>query len=175
MDTNVLFSEKQYFRQTALWLLLIGLNLLVIYAIFQQLYKGEKFGQNSMTNLQLIIFAFLIIILTILFKITHLNTLIKQDGIYTRFFPFQLNYKKYTFNTIKAIKVGKYNPILEYGGWGLRVSITGKRALNISGNKGIQLFFNNGLTLLIGTNKQEDAIKALKDAHVNLLAKVPFL
>lgn len=169
MNKEVLFFEKQYFKQTALWLVLAGLNLLVIYALFQQLYQEEKFGENSMTNSELVIFAFLIITLTILFKITHLNTVIKQDGIYTRFFPFQLNYKKYTFNTIKAIKVGKYKPILEYGGWGLRVSITGKRALNISGNKGIQLFFNNGITLLIGTNKQEEAIKALKDAHVNLL------
>ncbi len=171
IDKDVLFFEKQYFRQIALWVALIGLNLLFIYGLFQQVLEGKKFGQNPMTNLELELSTFLIVMLTLLFKISHLDTAIKKDAIYTRFFPFQLKYKKYPFSSMKAVKVCKYRPILDYGGWGLRVSITGKRAMNISGDKGIQLFFNNGMRLLIGTNKPQDAIKALMhvDANINLL------
>lgn len=47
-------------------------------------------------------------------------------------------------------------PLKEYGGLGLR-SIGKNRALNVSGDMGIQLEMRDGLTLLIGTSKADEA------------------
>jgi uncharacterized membrane protein YobD (UPF0266 family) len=46
----------------------------------------------------------------------------------------------------------------------LRFGIFAKgKAINISGNRGLQLEFKDGKRLLIGTNKREDLKKALKE------------
>lgn len=167
MGKENLFYEKQYFKQFPLWLILIGLNLLFIYAFFQQVIGGKKFGQNSMSNIQLEIATGIILLLTILFKIVHLDTVIKKDAIYIRFFPIQLNYRKYSWSSISKALVGKYKPILGYGGWGFRISITGKKALTVSGDDGIKLFFKDGSQLLIGTNKPKELEGVLKEVIPN--------
>lgn len=52
---------------------------------------------------------------------------------------------------------------MDYGGWGFRFGLFGKgRALNVSGNKGIQLVLTDGTRLLIGTNKPDEARQALQ-------------
>jgi len=65
------------------------------------------------------------------------------------------------WNEITQSYVRKYNPITEYGGWGLRWGLKGK-AYNMSGNKGIQLVLNGNIRLLIGTNKAEEADEVLR-------------
>ncbi|MHC4643443.1 MAG: hypothetical protein ACYS32_17515, partial [Planctomycetota bacterium] len=57
-----------------------------------------------------------------------------------------------------------YKPILEYGGWGIRCSFTGKgKAYNVSGNKGVQLVFTNGKKLLIGSQQPDDLAAAIEE------------
>jgi hypothetical protein len=76
-----------------------------------------------------------------------------------------LTFKKYSWDKIAKSFVRQYNPIIEYGGWGLRLGLFGKnRAYNISGKEGIQLVFHDHKKLLVGTNKPEEATNALKKA-----------
>jgi len=56
--------------------------------------------------------------------------------------------------------VRKYKPLLEYGGYGIR-GFGNNRALNISGNTGLQLVFKDGRKLLIGTKKGHEMIEML--------------
>ncbi|PXV68788.1 hypothetical protein CLV62_10151 [Dysgonomonas alginatilytica] len=156
MNTKILFSETQKFRQWWLWILLLAVffkcNSLFLYGIFKQIVKGEQFGNNPMSDTGLLsvsIVTFIITSLIIcLFAYLRLDTKITEDGIYVKFFPFNLTYKKHEWEQISKSFVRQYNPISEYGGWGLRLG-----ALNVSGNKGLQLVFKNGKKLLIGTNK----------------------
>ena len=104
----------------------------------------------------------IVFLLTLLFYFFKLETIIKTDGIYVRFFPIHIAYKKYEWNTINKSFVREYNAIGEYGGWGIRYGIFGNgNALNVSGNKGLQLVFANDKKLLIGTNKPQELTEAL--------------
>lgn len=86
-----------------------------------------------------------------------LETKINQQGIYVKFYPFHLKFKFINWNEIDRVFIREYSPITEYGGWGLRISLSGNgKAYNVSGNKGLQIVFKNGNKLLIGTNKQEE-------------------
>ena len=59
--------------------------------------------------------------------------------------------------------VRQYSPLLEYGGWGMRIGLFGKgKAWNISGDKGLQLEFTNQKKLLIGTNQPEELAATLE-------------
>ena len=120
-------------------------------------------GDIPVSNAELVISTITSLLIIILFLITRLETLIKKDGIYVRFYPFQPNYMVFTWDKISTAFVRQYDPIAEYGGWGLRFGLFGRgKAFNISGNKGLQLVFHDGTKLLIGTQKPEELSEILK-------------
>lgn len=163
MANEILFTERQRFKQWWLWLILLGINGLFLFGVFKQVVSGQQFGDKSMSNIGLLITAGLTILLTILFLNFRLDTLIKKDGIYVRFFPFHLKFNYYAWEKLTKSFVRQYSPIAEYGGWGLRYGFLGKgKAFNVSGDKGLQLEFTDHKKLLIGTNKPDELTEALK-------------
>lgn len=163
MANEILFTERQRFKQWWLWLILLGINGLFLFGVFKQVVSGQQFGDKPMSNIGLLITAGLTILLTILFLNFRLDTLIKKDGIYVRFFPFHLKFKYYAWEKLTKSFVRQYSPIAEYGGWGLRYGFLGKgKAFNVSGDKGLQLEFIDNKKLLIGTSKPDELTEALK-------------
>lgn len=161
MNGNIIYTEKQSFRQPLLWIILLALNALFIYGFVEQVLRGEHFGSKPMSDSGLIIIALLSLLLSVLFLIFRLETLIKTDGIYFRFFPFQIKYKFYAWKDLSEIYVRQYNPVAEYGGWGIR-GMRKNKAYNVSGNKGIQLVTIENSRILIGTQKPEEVNEILK-------------
>jgi hypothetical protein len=162
MEDKVLFTERQRFNQWWLWLILLGVNGLFLFGAFKQVIGGQQFGDKPMSNAGLLITTGLTILLTLLFLNFRLDTVIKKDGIYVRFFPFHIKFKYYTWNSLTKSFVRQYSPLTEYGGWGLRLGLFGKgTAFNVSGNKGLQLEFTTNKKLLIGTNKPEELTETL--------------
>ncbi len=163
MQDEVLFSEKQRFRQFWLWIILLCLNIFFIDRTVRELLMAEQFGGTPMGDTGLVISTIISLLVTLLIGTTRLDTMIKHDGIYVRFFPFHFKFRKYTWETISQVFVRKYKPISEYGGWGYRLGLFGKgKAFNVSGNQGIQLVFTNGSKLLIGTNRPNEVKEALQ-------------
>lgn len=168
MNDDVLFLEKQKFNQWWLWLILIGSNGFLLFEIVNLIVENKQIGSEK-SSIAILLFALLYTsLLTLAFVYFSLDTIIKQDGVYVRFFPLQIKYKHYTWVSIKRAYIRKYSPILEYGGWGIRYSIFGKgKAYNISGNYGLQLELMDTKKILIGTNKPEELTKVLHDTGHN--------
>lgn len=163
MTPSPLFTETQRFTQWWLWLLMAGINSIFLYGIYQQIIGGEPWGDKPMGDTGLLLTAGLVLLLTISLLSMRLETQLKKDGIYVRFFPFHLKFRHYAWDGILKCFVRKYNPIGEYGGWGIRFGGFGRgRALNVSGNMGLQLEFTDHKKLLIGTNEPEELTIALR-------------
>ena len=156
-----LFKESQRFRQPWLILLFIVLNLMFLYPLFQQLILGEPYGDEATSNAELLLMSLLTLGISALFFIFRLDTEISNDGISARLFPLHRKFRRFAWKDIQQIEVRQYKPVWEYGGWGIRYGKNGK-AWNISGNQGIQLVFQNGKKLLIGTNDAE-AVRGVID------------
>ncbi len=56
-----------------------------------------------------------------------------------------------------------YQPLAEYGGWGIR-GVGGNRAFNMRGNEGVQLELRSGQKVLIGSEKPEELVRAIRKA-----------
>ncbi len=155
MDGAILFSEKQKFKQWWMWLILLGVNGLSIYGFCKQVIGGGTFGNKPASNAGLTIGLILILLVTFFITQLRLDTQVRPDGIYVRFFPFRLSFRRYGREQITRAYIRDYSPIAEYGGWGIRYGLfSGKgRALNVSGNKGLQLELEDGSKLLIGTQE----------------------
>ena len=166
MNSEIVFSETQRFKQWWLWLIILSVNGLILFGLYQQLVVGKQFGDKPMSNAGLIIISALVLLSSFSFFFLRLRTEIRKDGIYVRFFPFHLSFRYYSWDTISRSFVRQYNPILEYGGWGVRLGLGGKgKAFNVSGNMGLQLEFTNNKKLLIGTAKPEEMESVLMNLH----------
>lgn len=162
MDNGILFKERQRFKQWWLWVILLGINALFLFGAFKQTMRGQPFGNKPMSNTGVLIVTGLTLLLTLLFLSLRLETIIRKDGIYVRFFPFHLAFKYYPWHMLTKLYVRPYSALTEYGGWGLRFGVFGSgTAFNVSGDKGLQLEFTNNKKLLIGTNKPNEISEVL--------------
>jgi len=158
MDNNkTLFQETQRF--SSFWWAW-GLMVLIVLPFGISLYKHWA-GWQTLNTPAFIIPCIVLVLVNALIFSSKLETIIKADGVYVKFFPFHFSLKRYNWQMLQQVYVRKYYPLSEYGGWGLRWGIAGK-AYNISGKWGIQLITKNGKRLLIGTQRAEEARKVLE-------------
>jgi len=156
-----LFSEVQYFRQ--IWLtILIGFTTILVWTMaIIQLGFGQPVGNNPAPDSVMIIILILSGIMTPLFFFTsNLKTEVKKDGFYFKFFPFHMSFQKIPAEDIQLYEERTYNPIKDYGGWGIRFGINGK-VYNIKGNKGIYMELKNGERILFGSQRAEELTGAI--------------
>jgi hypothetical protein len=155
MKKQILFSEKQKFTQWWIWLILIGINATILVAIIIQVFGDMEFGNNPMSDLGLFMTSVLTSLLTIMFFNLRLETQMTEEGVFVKFFPFHTSFRFYSWEIIEKSYVRQYRPIGEFGGWGIR-GLSKNRALNVSGNFGLQLELKENKRLLIGTQKPEE-------------------
>jgi len=139
-------EETQKMNQKWLWVLMILIQILLFYKLIID-YKEKSVFQ---------IIPIIIVTITCVFIYSiKLKYIINSENIIISFFPFLSNSKKIEIKEIKKISIIKYNPLKDYGGWGLRYT-NNKTAYTTRGNKGIYIEMNNGKNLLIGTQLDID-------------------
>ncbi|MCJ7521332.1 MAG: DUF6141 family protein [Dehalococcoidia bacterium] len=161
-STEVLFREVQRFRQLWLWIILLSITAVCIYAAVEQLIRGKPFGNNPATDIYLIVIVIIFgLVFPLFFYYINLTTEVRNDGLYYRFFPLHCSFQRITLGDLKAYEVRTYKPLREYGGWGIRRGAKGK-AYNVKGNRGVQLKRTNGELILIGSQRPEELARALE-------------
>lgn len=157
-----IFKEEQRFNQT--WIIvLIAVSAIVPLFVITKEYLDNP---ESFSTLEFIGTLAIILVASCFIFVFKLHTRIDEDGIRYKFFPFQLKFKLLPWTEIKTANVRTYDAITEFGGWGLKGGALWNkskgRAINVSGDIGIQLQLKNGKKLLIGTQKKEEAIRVLE-------------
>lgn len=171
MAGQAYFQERQRFRQPWLWILLLCIGTgqigLFAYGLYQQLYLQKPWGNNPLSDaglvtIAIVIAAFFLAIL-LLFFLLELRVHVDADGVHVRFRPFFR--KRIALESIVRCEARTYRPILEYGGWGIRWSLTGRGwAYNVSGDRGVQLELVDGKCILIGSQRPNDLADAISQA-----------
>lgn len=117
MTNDILFSERQKFRQWWLWLILLGINAVFLFGAYKQIALGEPFGDKPMSNEALLLTVGLLLLITIFFLALRLDTTIKHDGIYVQFFPFHFTPRHYDWGRLTKLYMRKYSPLMEVGAY----------------------------------------------------------
>lgn len=142
------FVEEQRFRQWWLFSIMIALIAGILLAF---LFSGnDSEAKISMIFAILLISAIFWLIISL-----KLHTRIDNYGIVTRFSPFGLTKRRFSWSEIDQCYLRKYSA-LEYGGRGIRV-MKKKKAYTVRGNQGIQIITKDHRKFLIGTQKPLDA------------------
>ncbi len=156
-DNNCICVQEQIFGRLVRWLFAIS-NMPVVVLLLVCSFQEKR--QNHLMPIFFIIMAVVAAIPMILFWTAKLQTIVRSDGLYVRFFPFHIKFKRFVFEDIGQYFAREYKPLMEYGGWGIKFGFKGK-AYTVSGNKGLQIVFKNGKKLLIGSQNPETLVDAI--------------
>jgi len=168
---RIYFTEEQKFDQVWFRLIIIlsWVPLVVIFGIgiYQQLILKKPWGNHPTSDAGLLLttaFVFLIMAGTTWLTFSlRLITEVTEEGLKYRFPPLINKFKTIPKGMIADYQVRKYNPIGEFGGWGIKVGTFGKgKAYNVKGNIGLQLILKDNKKILFGTQRP-DALQAAMD------------
>ena len=157
------YSEIQRFRQPWLWSILITVWISVIgtlgFVVNRQLVQDISTGNSSLNDsglkASLILAIVLVTALIVLFAKAKLSTQIDKKFISYKFYPLHKSYRKIAWNSVIKCEVVTYQPVSQYGGWGIRAGKNGK-VFSVSGNRGLQIVLRTGEQILIGTTKANE-------------------
>jgi hypothetical protein len=158
-QNNVIFREVQRF---SLWIRLFfiaSMTLGVAVMLFSSVTAGSTGSPSAIVirgGLSLLLLG-----LAALFFVLKLETEVRRDGLYVRFFPLHIHHKKIAPGQLVDCYARRYRPIMEYGGWGIRCGFRGGRAYNVRGNKGVQLVLQDDKRLLVGSQKADELAGAI--------------
>ena len=152
------FQETQKFNQWPMRLASLGLLAFLLYSLYQWFVSKTAVGNVLPEDTAGPLIVIVVLALTLLlFYQLQLKTEIDERGIHYRFLPFHFKNKTIPWEAIKECYVRTYSPLMEYGGWGYRITIKNGKAFNVSGDRGIQLVLKSGKKILIGTQKESEA------------------
>ncbi|HET9658751.1 MAG TPA: DUF6141 family protein [Thermomicrobiales bacterium] len=164
-----LYSETQYSRQS--WLaLIIALLALLGWGLFvQQIVRDKPVGSDPMPDLGVWIIALLLgVVLPLFFLWFRMETTVYPDRVEIRMVPFV--HRRFRPDEIAGAAARSYQPLREYGGWGVRWGLRGfrsNRAYNVKGDQGVQLMLTNGDRVLIGTQRPQELEAAIRSILPN--------
>ena len=154
------FKEKQKFTQWWLWIFFIGLLMVPIYGIYHQVIIGEQLGNKPASNFEIVLFFIITLALLIFFWVLELSTIIDDKSIQMKYFP--ITKKEIKWEEITSVEVVNYGFV---GGWGVRLGTKYGTVYNTRGKIGLALKLKNGKKLCIGTQKEAELKKVIKEAY----------
>jgi hypothetical protein len=168
-NPDAVFFEEQPMSDNKLFYLLAAAGIGIVgffgYAIYRQIIAGEPFGDRPMGDTELLVVGGLYILLGILFVVAFwrggLATEVRPGGLYVRYSPFHRSFRQIPLQGIRSCRAVTYRPILDYGGWGIRVGYR-RKAYNVSGNRGVEIEYEDGKKLLVGSKKPDQLAGAIE-------------
>ena len=152
-DTMVHFREVQQFRQLWLWGSLLVGPVICVVAMSLPTSKGVP------RTIPLIVIGVFALFMT-WFWMMKLVTEVHDDSV-TAHFVYAWKLKRILFAEIKLVEAVTYEPMRQYGGWGIRLGVDGW-AYNVSGNKGVRIHMRDGKNFLIGSQRAEELAEAIE-------------
>jgi len=134
-----------------------------MWQVIQQLFMGIPFGTNPAPDLVVVIMGIIPVGILWLIFVLKLETRVDKAGFHYRMWPLQRHFKVFLPGDIASWEVRKYNPLKDYGGWGIRIGFGDRgMAYNIKGNMGAIFHLKSGKRILIGTQRPEELRSALR-------------
>lgn len=154
------FHEVQYFHQRWRLAILAGLVTVFLYGCYQQVVRGQPWGNQPVSNALLVVITLALAALIYWLLRMHLVTEVRDRELYVH---FMLIWKPriLPFSAILSAEPVTYRPIEQYGGRGIRRGRHGW-AYTVSGDRGVKLKLAGGEELLLGSQRPEDLAAAIQ-------------
>src|SRR5438874_10445307 len=137
------FHESQRFHGGLLAVLIAALLLAVVLSLIALV------SSRSTEPWTVAIAPVLVGVITVLLTLSHLDVDVTEDAV-TIAFRYLWPARRIAFEEIVGIEVKRYRPLVDYGGWGVRLGPAGW-AYSTGGDEGVKLRLRRGIPVLIGS------------------------
>ncbi|NUP90292.1 MAG: hypothetical protein HUU25_10805 [Candidatus Sumerlaeia bacterium] len=154
---QALFTEVQWMRHPLLQGSL-AVSALVSAAILAGLALRGAISPAALTGLAGGVLG-LHLVLVLAFWFASMTTEVGADGLWiTCLLPWS---RHFTLEDLAEARPETYHPVREFGGWGYRVTWSGKRVYSVLGSRGVRLIFTDGREVMIGSRRPEELARAI--------------
>ena len=151
-DDAMLFREVQHFwsnrLMVAVWAVMAPFGLLLLFAP----------QSRQPVGVGLMVFGGPLLLMVVSLK-TELTT---EGVLVVGFHPMRRGRRHIAVRSVVRAESVSYSPSGDFGGWGWRVGWGGEVAYNVHGNKGVRLTLHRNRTVLIGSQRPDDLVRALQ-------------
>jgi hypothetical protein len=149
-----LFYEKQRFSLRRVGPALATPPCIMLGVLIWQVVLGHPWGKQPMSNGNVI--GWTIFLWAIFFRLitVRLVTEARDDELVISLRGFWRS-RRILLNEIRSAEVISYDPIRDYGGYGIRTGRFGK-AYIAAGTRGVRIKLANGATVVIGSQRSEE-------------------
>ena len=166
MKEELIFYERQRFKQWWALILLVIVNGMLIIGCISQIGMGKPWGNNPMSNTGLIIITVISALVSVSIFFIRLDTVFDEDGIFERFFPFQLKSGFIPWDQVADVRVKKINLFTSHGmghsSYRLKkIGGSGYHYDTIFGKYVLQLTLENGKKLNLSTERPNELLEFL--------------
>lgn len=164
---NLRYKESQINRH--IFVIVVGILVSILFGILAalQFFLNIKIGNHPAPTWGLMIVSLSSLLGLIVFSSQRLEILIFEDKVCISFGIFSRR-KNYPIEDIKSLRVRKYDGMKEFYGWGVR-SNSKEKCFTVAGDYGVELTFQDGKQVLVGTQNVEKISESL--AYFNVLYK----
>ena len=142
-----------------MWIIILVSMAAWTYSVIMAFMNDQSEGLSKDAYVVIVMGVVPLALLIYVFSVSNcLPMLIRMEYI-IKFTLLQRKFKTIKADEIASYEIRKYNALLEYGGYGIRLGRGARgKAFNVGGNMGMQFTFKNGKKFLLGTH-QEEAFK----------------
>lgn len=152
-----LFHEEQRFRQARMRILTAIPPVMMLLLAIWQVGLGHKWGKSPMSDTNVIGWTIFLILFYVFLNRSKLVTEVLPGEL-----TFKLLGRRYTIplKGVQSVSIVNFDPVRDWGGYGRRQNSRG-RAYIAGGNRGVELAFNIGGVVVVGTEHPDELAKVL--------------
>lgn len=154
-----LFYEQQAFPQRRVRLLVAIPPAILLLLVLWQVVLGHPVGSRPMSNAGLVVWTiflwlvyFRLVLVRLVTELTPANLTVSMRGIWKK--------RRIAVADIQSIEVVTFDPLRDYGGYGMRTSPKGV-AYIAQGREGVKLHFVQGAPVVVGSAKPSELAAAI--------------
>jgi len=148
------YHEEQHFHDAFMGLLVLAMLFVVFVTTVAVVFSRPN------DALLLAIAPAMIVLVAALISLSHLDVDVTDSGVSIAFRHLWPT-RRIAFADIVGLEVKRYRPLIDYGGWGVRLGPAGW-AYTTGGDVGVKMRLRKGLPVLIGTRHPSELEAAIR-------------
>jgi len=157
-----LFQEIQSFHLLRLRILLAIPPVAMVLLFIWQVILGHPWGKQPISNAGVIGWTIFLWLVYLRLVTVRLVTRVRADEISVAMRGFWRE-RHIPLSEIKSAKVVTYDPVRDYGGYGIRTTRRGQ-AYIAGGHRGVRIELNKGGSVLIGSQRSDELQSVINHA-----------
>jgi hypothetical protein len=159
------FEEIQSFTQVGVKSLLLPLAIALAGLAVLVFIKRDEGGGGSSEMLLVSVLVLVLVAVGVPLLLMKIRLVVRIDleRLLIHYYPFNRP-RLVPLQDIASWEVREYRPLRDYGGWGVKYSLTrGEWSYTVSGNRGVHIRLKNGKAFLVGSQRADEFAAALAE------------